>query len=70
MIDNNFLSDFLEFQPSGQLKDTKINISDIREPDNRFDISTDFDELGLLRSTQKNQEINLYLFYIFFSLTN
>ncbi len=58
VIDNNFLSDFLEFQPSGQLKDTKINISNIREPDDRFDISTDFDNLGLLLSTQKNQEIN------------
>ena len=44
LTDNNFLSDFLKFQPSGKLKDTKINISNIRELGNRFDISTDFDD--------------------------
>ena len=58
VIENKFLSDFLKLQPSGQLKNTKINISDLREPNNRFDISTDFDDLGLLVTTNKNQEIN------------
>ena len=58
LIDNNLLSDFLKFHPSGKLKDTKINISNIRDLENRFDISTDFDDLGLLLSTKKNQKMN------------